>query len=60
MKCSLGKGSAVSSHHCVDITNNVIFRRLRLSLIIYLLEIVGETVASLVLYLFTSQVIHSD
>ena len=60
MKCSLGKGSAVPSYHCIDITSNVIFRRLRLSLIIYLLEIVGETVASLVLYLFTSQVIHSD
>ena len=60
VKCSLGKGSAVPSYHCIDITSNVIFRRLRLSLIIYLLEIVGETVASLVLYLFTSQVIHSD
>ena len=33
-----------------------LFRRLILSLSIYLLEVMGEFVASLVLYLFTSQV----
>ena len=36
--------------------NFLLFRRLRMSLMIYLLEVLGEFVAGVVMYMFTSKV----